>query len=436
MIENNKERLNSRNLDMLSKYFRRILLSIIISGMVARIEKAGAVYPNIGHNPLDINKGKPTLMFSATDKEKYNAFLPEDHINEELFHFADDTSIKFHMKMFFSPDSIYYINDKFKRVIVDSVSMEEFKYVQERGQNNYKKWKKAISTKYGIDAEELFFSKGKSFHYDFDKVEEDIKKSKEIFVEEGVDPLYAELILSIESPNGNTSSAQAKGKFQFMKETARRYGLVVNPKRDDRLDISKSARAAAQFLGDQEVIIKGYLEELGISIESDVYLKLLTLNSYQTGGLNIYALLKYMRDKRGLNKVDATYIREMWNTEISDVFIYRDGKKYEASFKLQSRQYTQIAVAAWIYKQKSKKELSQDSEDITGISDLTFNEDSYALFGREDLNPGNQKFMLAGAIPKDEKSKKKEPGVYLPIKAILTERYRIRKIIKEDKKRY
>jgi len=42
----------------------------------------------------------------------------------------------------------------------------------------------------------------------------------------------------------------ARGLWQFMPETARRYGLVVTPRLDERVDVVKSTRAAARYLHD------------------------------------------------------------------------------------------------------------------------------------------------------------------------------------------
>lgn len=42
----------------------------------------------------------------------------------------------------------------------------------------------------------------------------------------------------------------ARGLWQLMPETARRYGLAVEPGRDDRLDPVKSTHAAARYMND------------------------------------------------------------------------------------------------------------------------------------------------------------------------------------------
>src|SRR5207244_10786989 len=42
----------------------------------------------------------------------------------------------------------------------------------------------------------------------------------------------------------------ARGIWQFMPDTARRFGLTINSEADDRVDIPKSTRAAARYLRD------------------------------------------------------------------------------------------------------------------------------------------------------------------------------------------
>lgn len=58
-----------------------------------------------------------------------------------------------------------------------------------------------------------------------------------VIVESGGDPMAL-------SPKG------ARGLWQLMPETARRYGLIVDNTEDDRLDIEKSTHVAARYLSD------------------------------------------------------------------------------------------------------------------------------------------------------------------------------------------
>jgi membrane-bound lytic murein transglycosylase D len=72
-----------------------------------------------------------------------------------------------------------------------------------------------------------------------------------ILRQEGVPVDVAALVL-VES-GGRTMAASPKGAlgiWQFMPETARRYGLVTTPGLDERVDVVKSTRAAARYLRD------------------------------------------------------------------------------------------------------------------------------------------------------------------------------------------
>ncbi|MBZ5569118.1 MAG: lytic transglycosylase domain-containing protein [Acidobacteriia bacterium] len=67
--------------------------------------------------------------------------------------------------------------------------------------------------------------------------------------EEGVPKEVAALVL-VESGGrpAALSPKGARGVWQFMPETARRYGLTVSASKDERLDVAKSTRAAARYL--------------------------------------------------------------------------------------------------------------------------------------------------------------------------------------------
>ncbi|MBZ5687385.1 MAG: lytic transglycosylase domain-containing protein [Acidobacteriia bacterium] len=72
-----------------------------------------------------------------------------------------------------------------------------------------------------------------------------------ILQDEGVPDEIAAIVL-VESGGQPTalSPKGARGIWQLMPNTARRFGLTINSETDDRLDILKSTRAAARYLRD------------------------------------------------------------------------------------------------------------------------------------------------------------------------------------------
>ena len=72
-----------------------------------------------------------------------------------------------------------------------------------------------------------------------------------ILREERVPTELAAIVLVESGGQRNALSPKgARGVWQFMPDTARRYGLIVTPERDERLDIERSTRAAARYLRD------------------------------------------------------------------------------------------------------------------------------------------------------------------------------------------
>ena len=85
-----------------------------------------------------------------------------------------------------------------------------------------------------------------------------------IFREKGLpeELAYTAMIESGFSPRA-VSRVGAKGMWQFMEATGRRYGLVINRWVDERLDPVKSTIAAAQYLGDLYGLRPRFLAQAG-----------------------------------------------------------------------------------------------------------------------------------------------------------------------------
>jgi membrane-bound lytic murein transglycosylase D len=83
----------------------------------------------------------------------------------------------------------------------------------------------------------------------FDRALRYIPMIHEVFRDAGIPPDLAYMAL-VESGfrDAPTSSAGARGLWQFMPATARRFGLTVDGTTDERLDPGRSTRAAAAYL--------------------------------------------------------------------------------------------------------------------------------------------------------------------------------------------
>jgi membrane-bound lytic murein transglycosylase D len=74
---------------------------------------------------------------------------------------------------------------------------------------------------------------------------------EQILHEEGIPSQFAAVVLVESGANpAAVSPKSARGLWQFMPDTAKRYGLVVARQHDDRTDLLKSTRAAARYLRD------------------------------------------------------------------------------------------------------------------------------------------------------------------------------------------
>lgn len=202
----------------------------------------------------------------------------------------------------------------------------------EAGQNHYRD---SLRKQYALgDSASIFFTKGKNDFYDAQAVIPQIDRAIPIFVQNGVDPFYAQAILLIESP-GKTlkSNVGANGAFQLMKSVAIQMGLKVNKYVDERKDFEKSAWAASKLL--RTVCIpytRSMLEKRGIAYnENDLWFRLLVLHVYHAGAGNVAKALNVLNPCEG----DICLIQELWHTKAG-------------AFGKSSQSYSQLAISALI----------------------------------------------------------------------------------------
>jgi hypothetical protein len=184
------------------------------------------------------------------------------------------------------------------------------------------------------DSVKIFFTAGKSDFYNASGVIADIHKGVPIFIQENVDPFYAQAILLIESPGKvRKSNAGAVGSFQLMSGVARNMGLKVNKNIDERRDFEKSAWAAAKLIRTTCVPqVNAMLLDHGIQPDSTtLWYRLLVLHTYHAGSGNVAAALNVIQPKTG----GIWLIQRLWVTKA-------------ASFGNASQNYSQLAVSAMI----------------------------------------------------------------------------------------
>jgi hypothetical protein len=188
----------------------------------------------------------------------------------------------------------------------------------------------------GLDSSyRILFTTGKKFFYDFEKTYRNFHNGINCFVENGVDPWYAQAILLIESPNKlQKSNAGAYGPFQLMKDVARLYGLKVNRQMDERANFERSAYAASSLIKNICIPrVHKMLDSLKISNqnESELWFKLLVMHTYHAGYYNVQSALFSFSPKEG--NMDMIY--NLWNART-------------ARFKNASQNYSQLILAAML----------------------------------------------------------------------------------------
>ncbi len=179
------------------------------------------------------------------------------------------------------------------------------------------------------------FVRGRRSFFDYSKIGPLLFEGMRIFDLHGVNPIYAQLLLLIESPNNPNaiSSAGARGHFQLMPSVAKKYGLKVNRHADERVNFDKSAMAAAKLFKYYCIpSARRICKELNLEIDEDaLWFQLLALHVYNAGGGNVKKAAKLNKDASNGNSL----IIALWHTRAG-------------AFGNSSQNYSQLCLASYL----------------------------------------------------------------------------------------
>lgn len=254
--------------------------------------------------------------------------------NQELYTGGWDTLVQPHFwrELMTMGDDSALINIGSTRQIIKRVAVEDWNKQTDEQKDAIRD---SIKKHYGLPEEEhVYMTSGKKAFYDFERVIPSIERGINVFIENGVDPFYAQAILLIESPNKlQKSPVGAYGAFQIMRKVAINLGLKVNKYVDERKDFDKSAWASAKLI--RTICIpetNKILKEKGIEYQpTDLWYRLLVMHVYHAGAGNVRNAVNVINPTKG----DMTLITQLWKTEVGQ-------------FRNASQNYSQLALASLI----------------------------------------------------------------------------------------
>lgn len=243
--------------------------------------------------------------------------LAQPHFWRELMTMDDDSAL---------------INIGSTRQIIKKVAVKDWNKQTEEQKDAVRD---SIKQYYKLPEEEhVYMTSGKKAFYDFERVIPSIERGINVFIDNGVDPFYAQAILLIESPNKlQKSPVGAYGAFQIMRKVAINLGLKVNKYQDERKDFDKSAWASAKLI--RTICIpeaNKMLSEKGIEYNpTDLWYRLLVMHIYHAGAGNVKNAIEVINPSEG----NMQLITSLWKTEVGQ-------------FRNASQNYSQLALASLI----------------------------------------------------------------------------------------
>ena len=257
-------------------------------------------------------------------------FINDDQLYKEGWHNLPQP--KFWQKIMLLPSDSAIVSVSGNRQLLDQIYVKNWSKMSEVQHSMYKD---SLRRTYCLsDSSILLVTAGKKDFYDYKKAMPIINRSIDVFKQYGVDPWYAQAILLIESPGkmNTKSGVGANGPFQLMKAVARKEGLIVNGKIDERTDVEKSAMGASRLLSTICIpYTKLMLDSAHVTYnETDLWFRLLVLHSYHAGAGNVAGVIKKIKPCDG----GMQLIQQVWQTTYG-------------GFKNASQNYSQLALAAF-----------------------------------------------------------------------------------------
>ena len=282
-----------------------------------------------------------TMAETADGKQEIVSIINIDESNwqsfvydKQVFEQRVDTlrKIRFWSMVMNTSEQMVILNHASSRRIFNILPYDDWKRLSEEEQMDYRDF---LRNEFCLDsADRIFATRGKSEFYQFRKVMPSIDRGIQAFMDNEVDPWYAQAILLIESPGHMVKSPDgALGSFQLMSKVARKFGLRVDSQVDERKDFDRSAYGSSELI---KTICLPYardmLDDRGNSyLESDLYFRLLVLHVYHAGAYNVRnALAEIDRSVQGME-----LIQRLWETEAK-------------GFRNASQNYSQVALASLI----------------------------------------------------------------------------------------
>ena len=215
---------------MLKKIIPYITFSILIS------TAAFAVTPSYSLVTKTLTTSTDTVKMSfVSNAALFNEFwdtLPQVKFWQDVIRLSADTAI---------------VNVASCRKPLQRIPICEWSCRNELNKDEFKKF--VCLSNLLPDNTNLYVTAGKKEFYEYKRVIPTIGPSIKAFLNNDVDPWYAQTILLIENPgkNSNKSYVGANGPFQLMKSVAVHMGLRVNKKVDERTDLNRDMGIVKTF---------------------------------------------------------------------------------------------------------------------------------------------------------------------------------------------